>query len=348
MAQSKQQSVQQDESQQWRDKPIVLPWLKERWEYLQGLNTQGRLPHALLINGPLGIGKAPFSRALAHYMLCKEPANGQSCGRCRSCELTASGGHPDLFVLHPDEPGKPIKVDQIRELSEFIYSTAQQGGYRVVIIDPADSMNVNAANALLKMLEEPGKDTLLLLLTHRLGQMLPTIKSRCQRLDMPPADIELATQWVSTQLEMSTEEARQLLVIAHNSPLQALAYKNDDLLGLRAKVLKGLADILKHRNTPLQVAQGLHKEDLEIILGWLYGWLLDIARAASSDADPELLRHNDVQNMLIAIARKVGSQRLFQFADRVHEMRKDLMFRRNPNKQLLLETILIEWQGLLR
>ncbi len=334
--------------EQWQTKPIILPWLKTRWQYVLDLKVQGRLPHALLINGPLGIGKAAFARTLGNYLLCKQPGATTACGRCRSCELTQSGGHPDLYHLQPEETGKPIKIDQVRALSEFIYSTAQQGGYRVVIIDPADSMNLNAANALLKMLEEPGKDTVLLLLTSRLGHMLPTIKSRCQRVDMPAADQQMASQWVATQLEIPVDEAGQLLLIAHNSPLQALAYKQDDLLGLRAKVLKGLADILKNRRTAVQVAQGLYKEDLELLLGWLYGWILDIARAASNQADPAMLRHNDVQNMLLAVARRSGSAQLFKLADSVQEVRKDLILRHNPNKQLLLERILIEWHGLGR
>ena len=188
----------------------------------------------------------------------------------------------------------------------------------------------------------------MLLLSHRLGQMLPTIKSRCQRVDMPTADKQQATQWVATQLEIPADEAEKLLAIAHNSPLQALLYKQDDLLGLRAKVLKCLADVLKNRSTAVQVAQMLHKEDLELLLGWLYGWLLDIARAAANDADPAMLRHSDVQNMLLAVARRAGAQKIFQMADKVHEARKSLMFRHNPNKQLLMEGIFIEWYGLSR
>ena len=330
----------------WLDRPLVLPWLKDRWEHLLDLKAQNRFPHALLVNGPEGIGKACFSLALANYVLCRSPQGNSACGKCRSCELTASGNHPDLYQLHPDEPGKPIKIDQIRELTEFIYSTAQQGGYRVVIIDPADSMNINAANALLKMLEEPGENTLLMLLSHRLGQMLPTIKSRCQRVDMPPADAVIATKWVATQLEVEPEEAAQLLVIAHNSPLQALAYKQDDLLGLRAKVLKGLADILKNRRSSVEVAQQLFKEDLELILGWIYSWMVDIARSSENEADPEVLRHNDARNMLLALARKVNSRKLYAYADLVQEARKELMFRRNPNKQLLMEKLLGEWYSL--
>lgn len=332
----------------WQDRPVVLPWLKGRWEYLLELKAQNRFPHALLINGPEGTGKACFALALANYVLCRNPQGGTACGRCRSCELTGSGGHPDLYQLKPDEPGKPIKIDQIRELTDFIYSTAQQGGYRVVIIDPADSMNINAANALLKMLEEPGSNTLLMLLTHRLGQMMPTIKSRCQRVDMPPADVSLATQWVATQLEVDASEAAQLLVIAHNSPLQALAYKQDDLLGLRAKVLKGLADILKSRSSSVEVAQSLYKEDLELVLGWIYSWTVDIARSSQGRADPELLRHADAKNMLLALARKVSSRKLYGFADQVQAARKDLMFRRNPNKQLLMEKLLSDWYSLPR
>ncbi|MDO6563100.1 DNA polymerase III subunit delta' [Amphritea sp. 1_MG-2023] len=332
----------------WQDKPLVLPWLKGRWDYLLELKTQNRFPHALLINGPEGIGKACFAMALANYVLCRSPQGNTACGHCRSCELTRSGGHPDLYLLKPDDPGKPIKIDQVRELTTFIYSTAQQGGYRVVIIDPADSMNINAANALLKMLEEPGEQTLIMLLTHRLGQMLPTIKSRCQRVDMPPADVALATQWVSTQLQVESAEAAQLLVIAHHSPLQALAYKQDDLLGLRAKVLKGLADILKSRRSAVDVAQSLYKEDLELLLGWLYSWIVDIARSAENQADPEILRHTDARNMLLALARKVNHQKLYCFADQVQVARKELMLRHNLNKQLLMEKLLSEWYSLAR
>lgn len=332
----------------WQDHAVVLPWLKGRWEYLLELKAQNRFPHALLINGPEGIGKACFAMALANYVLCREPKAGAACGHCRSCQLTSSGNHPDLYLLKPEDQGKPIKIDQIRELTSFIYSTAQQGGYRVVILDPADSMNINAANALLKMLEEPGSNTLLILLTHRLGQMLPTIKSRCQRVDMPPAEVSLATQWVATQLEVDPAEAAQLLVIAHNSPLQALAYKQEDLLGLRAKVLKGLADILKNRSSSVEVAQSLYKEDLELVLGWIYSWIVDIARSSENDADPELLRHADARNMLLALARKVSHQKLYQFADQVQAARKELMFLHNPNKQLLMESLLSSWYTLPR
>ena len=330
----------------WQDYPVVLPWLKERWQYLCDLKQQGRLPHALLINGPKGVGKACFALAAANYLLCKSPQGNAPCGTCRSCELAVSGGHPDLFHLLPDEEGKPIKVDQIRQLTQFIYSTAQQGGYRVVIIDPTESMNVNAANALLKMLEEPGKDTVLLMITHRQGQVMPTIKSRCQRLDCPTPDQQLASQWLATQLEMEQTEAEQLLNIAHQSPLQALAYKQQDYLGLRSKVLKGLADILKNRSTAIQVAQGLHKEDVELILSWLYGWIGDIARLSAGEGDTELLRHKDVQNMLLALSRRAEPKQLFAFADEVHEARKLLLQRLNPNKQLLLEKLLYQWQAL--
>ena len=330
----------------WQDHPVVLPWLKERWQYLCDLKRQGRLPHALMVNGPKGIGKACFALATANYLLCKSPKDDAACGRCRSCELAQSSGHPDLYHLQPEEPGKPIKVDQIRQLTEFIYSTAQQGGYRVVIIDPAESMNVNAANALLKMLEEPGKDTVLLLITHRSGQVMPTIKSRCQRVDCAAPDGEMSTQWLATQLTMDSQDAEQLLRIAHNSPLQALAYKQQDYLGLRSKVLAGLADILKNRRSALEVAQTLHKDDLELILTWLYGLVNDIARLAAGQEDTELLRHKDVKNMLLAVSRRADPQRLFAFADEIHEARKLVMFRLNPNKQLLLEKLLHGWQSL--
>ncbi|NVK43681.1 MAG: DNA polymerase III subunit delta' [Oceanospirillaceae bacterium] len=325
----------------------VFPWLAERWQHVVALHSAARLPHALIISGTQGIGKQAFARALARYLLCQSPAQGQACGSCRSCVLFDSSGHPDLFHLQPEEPGKPIRVDQVRELTGFLHSTAQQGGYRLVVLEPAEAMNVAAANALLKTLEEPGRDTVLLLVTHRLGQVMPTIRSRCQRIDCHPPQTDEAVAWLASRLELEDEKARQLLAISLGSPIRALEYMQQDLMAVRRKFLAGLADILKQQRSALEVAQQLAKEDLELLLGWLYGWLLDIVRVGTT-GDESYLRHTDVRNMLVAVARRVGPQPLYALADLVHEERISLMQRQNPNRQLLLERVLLQWSALVR
>jgi DNA polymerase-3 subunit delta' len=326
---------------------IAAPvWFNSHYQHLVALHEDKHLPHALLLHGMSGIGKARFAKAFAQYLLCHTPLAGKPCGHCKGCELNSAATHPDLYMLEPEEAGKQLKVDQVRGLSEFIYSTAQQGGYRVVVINPADAMNVAAANALLKMLEEPGANTLLFLVTSKMGQVLPTIKSRCQHIDCPtPAEPE-AIAWLRNAIEIETDAAQNVLSINRGAPEEALRYLQEGMSEQRAQVIRGLADILKQRRTALEVAQSWQKLNLESVLGWLYSLLLDIARAAACD-DPEMIRQKDAQNMLAAVAKKIDPVRIFKLAEKVHEERRVILLRQNPNKQLLLECVLLEWAGIL-
>ena len=324
----------------------AFPWFDQRFAHLSQLHTQNRLPHALLIHGMPGIGKAAFAVSFAQSLLCQSPVNGRACGQCKSCDLNTAGSHPDLFILSPEEVGKQLKVDQVRALGEFIYSTAQQGGYRAVVVDPADAMNIASANALLKMLEEPGSDTIILLVTSKMGQVLPTIKSRCQHIECHTPSEADAIQWLMQASDLDAEKAKSILHINRGAPKEALSYIENGLNEHRAQLIRGLADILKHRKSALEVAQSLQKLDLELLLGWFYSLLTDAARGSLCES-ADLLRQDDARNMLNAVAKKTNPVKIFKLADKVHEERRAIMLRQNPNKQLLLENILLEWAALL-
>ena len=127
-----------------------LPWQAQDWSRL-GLQVQNRLlPHGLLLDGPQAIGKAQFALALARLLLCQQPQDGLNCGRCHPCELSASGSHGDFRWLQPEGKSRVIKIDQVRQLVEFATKTASFGKRKVVVLSPANSMNISAANALLK------------------------------------------------------------------------------------------------------------------------------------------------------------------------------------------------------
>ncbi|PIE23780.1 MAG: DNA polymerase III subunit delta' [Neptuniibacter caesariensis] len=324
----------------------AYPWFADKTEHLVALHNQDRLPHALLIHGMHGIGKALFAKSFAQLLLCQSPTGSATCGCCKACELNAAGNHPDLFILEPEEAGKQLKVDQVRGLGEFIYSTAQQGGYRVVIIDPADAMNIASANALLKMLEEPGSDTLLMLITAKMGQVLPTIKSRCQHIECTVPDESEAINWLITESDLDEASARGILQINRGAPKEALAYLERNQGEVRAQFIRGLTDILKQRRSPIEVAQAWQKMDLELVLGWFYSLLSDVARCSLCRND-SVLRNSDAGNMLNAVAKKTDPVTIFKLMDKVHEERRAIVLRQNPNKQLQLECLLMEWAAVL-
>lgn len=323
----------------------MLPWLVQLYKQLTDLHKINRLPHAILIQGAEGIGKMKLAEALGHFLLCHKPVDGWPCGGCRSCQLNNSGGHPDLYRLTPEEQGKAIRVDQIRALGEFIHNTAQQGGYRIVIIDPADAMNNASANALLKSLEEPGNNTLLILLTHQSGQIMPTIKSRCQRYDLPLPEEDIAVAWVVDHLSCDEVHAKQLLNFAHGSPVKATTYESDGHKELRAMLISGLADTLKQRRNIIEVAAQWQKQDLELMLAWWLGLLTDIARIRY--VSKQAAQFGDASNMLQAVAKRVQSVALFELHQAVQEAHKELRLRQNANKQLMLEQLLIKWIELI-
>ena len=199
-----------------------LPWLWRYGQQMAAALAQGTLAHAWLLQGTQGIGKHLLAEHLAQLMLCAAPIQDQPCGQCRSCQLIAAGTHPDKVVLEPEEAGKPIKIDAVRELVSQLQLTPQVAKRKMVLIDPAEAMNVNAANALLKTLEEPPGAAILLLISHAPGRLLATIRSRCQKLQIAsPAQDSLMT-WLQQQTGKGADEVRAAL-LQNTAPLAAYA-----------------------------------------------------------------------------------------------------------------------------
>ena len=129
-------------------------------------------------------------------MLCNQVDNGIACGQCSGCITLQAGSHPDFLSLQPEEKSKFIKVDQIRSLCESMAKTSQQGGWKVAVIFPAETMNIAASNALLKSLEEPEPNTLIILVSSRLSTIPMTIRSRCQIQSSAIPSTDIAQQWL--------------------------------------------------------------------------------------------------------------------------------------------------------
>ncbi len=222
------------------------PWLDAPWQRL--LATRARPAQALLLAGPRGVGKSELAMVWAQALLCEAPlADGAACGQCAACHWFETGGHPDFrLVTLQEKTGKEgetrmataIEVDQAREAVDFVQLSTYRAGFRVVLVDPADSLNLAAANALLKVLEEPPLNTVFVLVSDQPRRLLPTIRSRCTRLDigLPPAD--RAAQWLT---EQGVDDAVTLLALSGGTPLDAQRWADGSELDERRGVLEGLA-----------------------------------------------------------------------------------------------------------
>ena len=300
---------------------LPLPWQEELWENLNSRAEKGRMPHALLISGPQGIGKVRFAQAFAQHLLCTAEMTKYACGTCKSCQLLAAGSHADFRFLEPEEPGKPIKIDTVRELCDSLVKTAQQGGWKVAIIAPAESMNNNAANAFLKSLEEPQPNTLLILVTHRPGQLSATIRSRCQQVSLPVPETATASRWL-TEVTGDQSAVDKVLYLAGGKPLLALDYLQSDDLEQRQTFEELAAKVRAGDLSPLDAAQQCQKLDARLSLDWFSSYIHRLAVG-------EL------------VERPIPA--LFKFSDRLLEARHWVDSGNNPNLQLLWEELFMDW-----
>jgi len=303
--------------------------------------VQGRLPHALLISGQDGVGKRVLAEQLAYSLLCEQPAaDGQPCGQCAACGWLQAGTHPDLLWLLPEEAGKAIKVDQVRALTGELCMTSHAGRYKMVIIQPADAMNKNAANSLLKTLEEPTDNTLLVLLTALPGRLPATIRSRCQQLQIAVPDALLTQQWLQ-DTGMGTGQAMGYLKLAKGAPLKAQQLAATDSAGIRDQRLQQLVAVFQGNLDPVDIARQWMGESERQYLEWWRAWLEDLIRWKQGGAPP---LESEVAQKLHQIVETVDCRQLFDLTDKVANALNSLSS--GLNRQLILEDLLIFWAKL--
>ncbi len=327
--------------------PRHLPfWLDSNWTHIQQMLAQQRLPHGLVLSGLPGLGKQQLAAALAARLLCHQPEQW-ACDTCKSCRLRQAGSHPDLQRLQPEAAGKAIVIDMVRKLQPWLAATAQQGGVKVVLIEPANELNINAANALLKNLEEPGKDTYFILLHHWPKPLLATVRSRCQVTTVAPPAADQGQNWLlQQQPEAKTEDLLQVLQMAHGAPLLALDYYHAEAPQLRHQTLVDLTAILRNQSSVSQVAESWVKAPVQQLLDWWLQWQQDLIRLKQTNDEQQVI-NQDVLKLLQAVARKAEIEAVFSLYDETLQALNSISQRRNVNQQLLLEKLLYGWYQLI-
>lgn len=222
---------------------MTMPWLDSiKQSFSNRLDTE-RLGHAPMILGPQGLGK----RALAHWLvarvLCLKPNDGEPCGSCRACQLLDSQSHPDLFLASIPEDKTQLTVDVVRALTQGLQLTPSIGPHRVGLIDQSDQMNANAANALLKTLEEPSARAWLILVSDDPDRLPATVLSRCQKIMVRPPAPESSRDWLLEHLpEAQPADIDLALAVSGGAPLKALELLSQDGLDLGREIRKVLLD----------------------------------------------------------------------------------------------------------
>ena len=304
----------------------IFPWQQQQWQNIQQLILDERLPHALLFHGASDIGKYRMAEVVAETMLCSQQGTGSACGFCKQCQLLESGFHPDMMHLEPAGKGEQITVEMIRDVIEFSQKTSQQGGWKIAIINRADRMNTNAANALLKVLEEPPPTTLILLVTHDLSRLLPTIKSRCRQFRFPLPVSGEVIPWVA-EVVSSEKTARELLQYAEGRPLLALRLEQEGSLETRKKMEAEWEMLAAGKGSALACAQACSKLEPIMVLDWLYYFVTGKIKSTASQAD---------------------NRNLFRFVDSISKARVLTNSGHNPNLQLQWEVLMLDWQALAK
>ncbi len=351
----------------------LYPWHRSLWQQLAGDQYKlDNFPHALLLSGLAGSGKKALAAYLAQTLMCHAPVqdsqNGslQPCLQCRSCQLFNFGNHPDLFYLSTPDDKKVIPVESVRDLIQWTVLSSQLLHKKVVIIEPADAMNQNAANSLLKTLEEPAANTVLILVTSKKQSLLPTILSRCQSIDIALPEPAIARHWLQ---EQGIEQPELMLALAAGSPLKACDLANENAQAVRKMVLDSILQIASGSDDPVSAAEQLFKltsskktktakskagqnnisASAFDIIYWLDSAWTDLARISQLQALTDarsFISNIDYEQDLQQLLNRLYLKKLLQLSDSVNKAWYEIQGSVNFN--LLLEKLLINWKDCLK
>lgn len=335
----------------------IYPWQEASWQQLQLLRQ--RMPHAILFHGAAGIGKSDFIERFAQGLLCEAVLpDGHACGQCASCGWFSQQNHPDYRRVRPEAledepaadgeegdgeakktaksakaPSKEIKIEQIRNLADFMNISTHRQGLRVVVLYPAEALNMPASNALLKTLEEPPPGTVFLLASNSLDRLLPTILSRCRKFALPMPSHAEALAWLKSQ---GVPDADSWLREQGGAPLAAMAQAE---VGNRDD-LEVLLQLLAHPSVEgaLKVADKLQKVPLSAQVSWLQRWLYDVF---SYKLAGNIRYYPRYQKELASLAAKIHVSRLLAAIKGANERRATADHPLSP--KLFLEDMLLDY-----
>jgi len=304
--------------------------------------ANNRVAHAYLFRGPDGVGKKRTALTFAAFINCQSPDGNDVCGRCRSCRKFHSGNHPDLHVIRPD--GAMIKIDQIRQLRQILSFPPLEADFRVVVIEDVHAMRREAANSLLKTLEEPPPDNLLILTADQASEVLPTIVSRCQIIPFSSLPYEQVTRTLMSENGITEETAYALGAISEGSLGQARILADRQLLDCRRQIVEKLLSLSPRQPDAAaavfqlaEIAAGL-KEQLPDLFDLLRIWLRDLMFLTAGGAESHIISR-DLTTSLPAARERWSLGELSDKLQFIGQAEKRLL--RNCNRALVCEVLFL-------
>ena len=317
-----------------------LPWLHGAQQRLRAAFDLGRLPHSLLLLSTPGLGAEQLANWITALALC-ESSDRRPCGVCASCQLLRSDSHPDSHVVRLEEDAQQIKVDQVRGLIESLALKSYRGGFKVGVIEGAESLNANGANAFLKTLEEPTADTVLILIAAPNHRLPATIASRCLRLTLSPPPTEVAIEWLKSRAQAeSTAAAAQpwdaALRLAGGAPLSAWDMDPAAVAELDADMLRSLSEFTAGSVDVTLLAERWMRSNPRLRIAWLENWITWRVHEWIADGTS----HQSAEPVrLPAALLKPKIRALFELLDAARELRR--LASTGLNQQLALEALLL-------
>ncbi|MFV1996425.1 MAG: DNA polymerase III subunit delta' [Acidiferrobacterales bacterium] len=313
------------------------PWLSDPWQKLT--RRLDRIPHALLLAGLNGMAKNRFAFELAALLLCTKSKDDTPCGNCRSCKLFTAKTNPDIKIVAPIEEGKLISIDQVRGIISWLALTPHTADRKIVVLTPAEMMTTQAANSLLKQLEEPPGNSILILVSHAPHRLPQTIRSRCSRIEFKPPPAEEAALWLANQ-NVAKSDIVSLLSAAGGAPPAALLLAQQGYAEIQQSMLEQLLAISSGGN-PLRCAEQWQKTGGELALRWFYGFLLSILKLTLNAGDSQNLENEKAASAISVAAKRIPASRVAELLEAVNEARR--LIATPVDERLLLEDILIRW-----
>ena len=299
----------------------------------------GRLHHAYLFLGPEGVGKRLTALALAKALHCTVVQNDY-CGNCTNCRRVNDGNHPDVRLIEAVSAKKEISIQQVRELERQLNYRSFTGQRKIAIIDPATSLNLSSQNALLKTLEEPPQNSLIILIAANEGALLPTLRSRCLRLSFTPLSREEIAGYLQARAGISKNEADCLAALSMGSMGAALALKNADLSENR-KTWTGMLGAFKKRDyrAAMMVAETLaaNRDDTIAFLNWAESWYRDLVIANLAQTTDECV-NLDMRQEIEKQTSQIGIEPALSALAQIATARTEIQ--RNLNRRMVLEKVL--------